>query len=143
MPGVCLDWDLVYGILFQMNCAIFNRPEARDDPTLWRTTPEGEEEFLWNSSRAESNNSWLEGNATPWLHFYDSASAPLPLSCLDWAREPLCRLVRFGAWRSGGDGGLTWNVHGQTQYLSVPSLYRMVCSLVETCHVCVGVCQHH
>ncbi|CAM9600560.1 unnamed protein product [Ectocarpus fasciculatus] len=43
------------------HCALHNSPEARDDPTLWDVTPEGEETFLWNSSRAESNNSWLSG----------------------------------------------------------------------------------
>ncbi|CAN0566707.1 unnamed protein product, partial [Ectocarpus sp. 12 AP-2014] len=35
-------------------CALHNSPEARDDPTLWHVTPEGQETFLWNSSRAES-----------------------------------------------------------------------------------------
>ncbi|CAN0400645.1 unnamed protein product, partial [Hapterophycus canaliculatus] len=40
-------------------CAIFCSPEARDDPALWQITDEGEEIFLWNSSRAESNNAWL------------------------------------------------------------------------------------
>ena len=43
-------------------CAIHNSPEARDDPTLWHVTEEGQETFLWNSSRAESNNSWLHGS---------------------------------------------------------------------------------
>ncbi|CAN0154582.1 unnamed protein product, partial [Hapterophycus canaliculatus] len=40
-------------------CAIFSSPEARDDPALWHITDEGEERFLWNSCRAESNNAWL------------------------------------------------------------------------------------
>ncbi|CAN0266861.1 unnamed protein product, partial [Ectocarpus sp. 12 AP-2014] len=43
-------------------CALHNSPEARDDPTLWHVTPEGQETFLWNCSRAESNNSWLSGS---------------------------------------------------------------------------------
>lgn len=51
-----------------MDCAIFCSPEARNDQALWAETPAGDELFLWNSSRAESNNAWLEGTALAyWL----------------------------------------------------------------------------
>ncbi|CAM9258483.1 unnamed protein product, partial [Ectocarpus sp. 13 AM-2016] len=51
-------------------CALHNSPEARDDPTLWDVTPEGQETFLWSSSRAESNNSWLsEGGLQNWRRY--------------------------------------------------------------------------
>ncbi|CAM9421330.1 unnamed protein product [Ectocarpus sp. 6 AP-2014] len=52
-------------------CAPHNSSsEARDDPTLWHVTPEGQETLLWNSSRAESNNSWLsEGGLQNWRRY--------------------------------------------------------------------------
>ena len=40
---------------------MFNSPEARDDPALWDVAGDGEETFLWNSSRADSSNAWLHG----------------------------------------------------------------------------------
>ncbi|CAM9874066.1 unnamed protein product, partial [Ectocarpus sp. 12 AP-2014] len=50
--------------------ALHNSSKARDDPTLWHVTPEGQETFLWNSSRAESNYSWLsEGGLQNWRRY--------------------------------------------------------------------------
>ena len=49
----------------EADCAEFFSPEARDDPSLWGVDDDGNECFLWNSSVAESNYSWIYGVPVP------------------------------------------------------------------------------